>query len=231
MSDEFEALKKEYEDFVYIVSHDLSSPLRHVKQFSELLMNGRAEDASDEELLYIDFLHKALGNLDRMQDALLDLSRINTKANEITTFDCNLILQQISAELDKKYSEKSPRIHIDQLPEIAADREKITNAFYQIMDNSLKFHKNSSPPECRIRCGNQEQDFHFSIQDNGIGIPEQYHEEVLKIFRRLHPNDGFPGIGAGLAITKKIVELHKGKLWITSGPADGTTVHFTIPKT
>ncbi|MGH1350848.1 MAG: sensor histidine kinase [Methyloligellaceae bacterium] len=229
MTTNIEDLRKEYESFAYIVSHDLNAPLRHVKQFSELLMKERKDTATSDELVYMNFLHKALNDLENMQSALLTFSRISTKAGPILTFDCQPMVQHISETVKLNYVDSKPVIHLETLPKITGDQDKLASVFYNIIDNALKFNT-STPKECRISCEEREKDFLFKIEDNGIGIPEGHHTDVFQMFRRLNTSDTYPGTGAGLAFTKKIIEIHNGEVSISSVPDQGTVVQFTLPK-
>ncbi len=121
-------------------------------------------------------------------------------------------------------------IHQEQLPKITGDQDKLSMVFYNVLDNSLKFNNSPDTRECWISCEDQGDDFLFKIRDNGIGIPDGNFDQVFTMFKRLDGGDTYPGIGAGLTFSRKVVELHNGAIWITSELRKGTTVYFTIPK-
>ncbi|MCC7305668.1 MAG: GHKL domain-containing protein [Alphaproteobacteria bacterium] len=221
---------REYEDFAYIVSHDLSAPLRHVKEFTQLLVESRASPASQEEKEYIAYIQKSLERLDRMQQALLAFSRINTRALPFREMDCNQVVSSVLQELQDRIKEHPASIEQGLLPLVMAEPKQIHVLFFNLIDNALKFHEpGTGTRTIHISAMDQNDVWLFEIKDNGIGIEEKYYEEIFRLFRRLH-TDKYPGIGAGLTIARKIVHRHGGEILIESEPGKGTSVFFSLPK-
>lgn len=226
---EAESIAKEYQDFAYIVSHDLNAPLRHVKEFTRLLIGSRPGSLNDQEKEYIQFLEKSLGKLDDMQEALLAFSRLNTRFGVLTKSDCNKLVAEALKDLDPVISQHFPAVECGNLPNLNVEPRQFQMLFYYLIDNALKFHEKGAKRKLHIGVKDQDDSYLFEIRDNGIGIAPEYHEEVFKMFRRLNP-DQYPGIGAGLTLAQKIVHKHGGEILIESEPEKGTSVFFSVLK-
>ncbi|MCB1782647.1 MAG: hypothetical protein KDI13_01500 [Alphaproteobacteria bacterium] len=222
-------VRKEYDDFAYIVSHDLSASLRHIKTFTRLLIAEHQETLSDEEKEYVYFLEQGLHNLEEMQNALLIFSRLNTRAAPLEPCDCNEIARNALKKLSGVIQKTDPIINTADLPTVMADAGQLSTLFYNILENALKFRAEDGPaPEITIDSQKIGSAWQFTITDNGIGIEEAFLGDVFRMFRRLHPNT-YPGIGAGLTICKKIVERHDGKIHLEPAKDKGISVIFTLP--
>ena len=220
---------KEYEDFAYIVSHDLNAPLRHVKEFTRLLIGSR-KNLNEQEKEYVEYLEKSLRKLEDMQHALLMFSRLNTQAGSLKETNFNHALSLALEELEDVINTSFPAFECEDLPTTMAESKQIQLLFYHLIDNALKFHKEDAQKrKVSISATDQGDTWLFEIRDNGIGIEQEYHEEIFRMFRRLAP-DKYPGIGAGLTIAHKIVQRHDGEMIIESEPGEGTSVFFSIPK-
>lgn len=228
--DRSEQLEQEYRDFAYIVSHDLNAPLRHVREFTRLLIEPRQANLSEEEQHYIEFLNKSLKKLEDMQYALLTFSRINTRGENMSDVDCNNIVKDVLEGLEAKIKDYDTSVEYRDLPTLYADPEQIQSLFFNLIDNALKFYwDDNAKRKVIIKATDQGDAWLFEIKDNGIGIDEKYHEDVFKMFRRLEP-EHFAGVGAGLTHAKKIVEKHGGEIMINSGEDQDTSVFFILPK-
>lgn len=225
-----ERIAKEYEDFSYIVSHDLNAPLRHIREFTRLLIAGRKENLTVEEQEYVELLERSLNKLDDMQRALLTFSRLNTRPNPPRDVDCNEVVGDVLRELGDAVSIHGPEIERGKLPVVNVDPKQIHLLFFYLIDNALKFHEEDTlKRRIGINATDQEDLWLFEIKDNGIGIAEDYHDEIFRLFRRLNP-DRYSGIGAGLTIAQKIVHRFGGEMLIESAPGQGTSVFFSIGK-
>jgi signal transduction histidine kinase/ligand-binding sensor domain-containing protein len=219
----------EMEQFVYIASHDLREPLRTTSSFIELLQkqyNGKLDEKADKYLFYIS------QSADRMKlliDDLLDYSKIDGK-KELQQLDCNIILKEVLTDLGRALTEAGAEIKFDNLPVVMGHPTGIKQLFQNLITNGIKFRKKDVSPKIQIRSELKDNVWHFSFQDNGIGIEPQHREKIFVIFQRLHTKKEYEGSGIGLAHCKKIVELHKGNIWVESAPGDGSAFHFTIPK-
>ncbi|MDO9185487.1 MAG: PAS domain S-box protein [Bacteroidia bacterium] len=218
----------ELEQFAYIASHDLQEPLRMVTSYLQLLEN-RYKDKLDQDAK--DFISFAVDGSNRMRSlihSLLEYSRINrVKAFEI--IDVNILLKEVLENLSTAIKENKATININDLPKINGDPILINQLFQNLIQNAIKF-KNTRNPEIDISCKEEKDEYIFSVKDNGIGIQKEYIDKIFIIFKRLHSKEEYPGTGMGLAICKKIVERHGGKIWVESEFGKGSTFYFTIKK-
>lgn len=224
-------ISKEYEDFLYVISHDFSSPIRQVREFTKLLVNDISEgDLSQKNQEHVYFINKSVNRLLDMQTSLLELSRVTTRGSDFEDINTNLIVQNILKTIKKKSSGKNVMILSDELPEAYGDKLQIQSVFEKLISNALKFKKPDT--DCKIIISGYENEnlSTFFIKDNGIGIEKEYRKEVFRIFRRLNAPEKYLGIGAGLTYCKKVIERHQGKIWLDPVTTEGTKVCFSIPK-
>ena len=218
---------KELEDFVYIASHDLQEPLRMVTSFMQLLSikyKDKLDKTADE------YIHFAVEGAKRMYDllnGLLAYSRIHAKGTAFVPVDTNLVMTNILKNFGLKIKERNAIINFDELPVLYADATQMTQLFQNLIENSLKF--TTGTPRIYVSSKPYKDHYTFSVKDEGIGIDSQYFERIFKIFQRLAPEE-YEGTGAGLAICKRIVERHGGKIWVESEIGEGSTFFFTILK-
>jgi PAS domain S-box-containing protein len=220
---------KELEQFAYIASHDLQEPLRMVSSYTQLLEK-RYSDKLDQDAR--EFIHFAVDGANRMQlliNDLLEYSRITTQGKEFKETDTFSILGQAIRNLQMKIENSCAIVTNGELPIIKADELNLVRLFQNLIDNAIKF-KGTENPRVHISCQPDKDYWYFSVKDNGIGIDPKYKERVFQIFQRLSNKSEYPGTGIGLAICKRIVERHGGKIWIESEPGNGTAFLFTIKK-
>ncbi len=225
-SEELEISNKDLAQFVYIASHDLQEPLRMVNSYLQLLEK-RYKDKLDNDA--VDFINYAVDGSNRMKTlilSLLDYSRINN-SQPFEKIDLNELLKEILVSLSKEIKQNNATISIDQLPVIYGDKVLIIQLFENLISNSLKF-RGEKVPEIYITGIKNLKEFLFSFKDNGIGIQKEYVGKLFTVFQRLNSKEHYPGAGIGLAICKKIVEKHGGKIWVESEFGKGTTFYFTI---
>jgi len=217
------------EQFANVASHDLQEPLRAVVGCAELLVQDSAGrlNADDGELL----THIVEGTR-RMQTLIRDLlaySRVGSRGGWLTPTDSNKALALALTNLDTSIRERDAVITHDALPTLVADPTQLSQLLQNLIGNALKFCKERRP-EIHIGAQPREGGWQFSVRDNGIGIEPQYRERIFVIFQRLHTRAEYAGTGIGLAICKRIVERHGGRIWVESEPGHGSTFHFTIPQ-
>jgi light-regulated signal transduction histidine kinase (bacteriophytochrome) len=218
----------ELEQFAYIASHDLQEPLRMVTSYLQLLEK-RYSDKLDKDAK--EFISYAVDGSNRMRSlihSLLDYSRIN-RVKPFEIIDVNLLLKEVLENLSTSIKENNATIKIGDLPKINGDPILINQLFQNLIQNAVKF-RNTRNPEIDISCKEEKDEYLFSVKDNGIGIQKEYIDKIFVIFKRLHSKEEYPGTGMGLAICKKIVERHGGKIWVESDFGKGSTFYFTIKK-
>ena len=218
----------ELSQFAYIASHDLQEPLRMVASFLQLLEK-RYEAVLDPDGRK--FIRFAVDGAKRMQSLihdLLSLSRVQTRARPAASTDCAQIFRDVMDNLQIAVAEVDATITCDTLPVIVADRTQIAQLFQNLIDNALKF-RGAEPARIHVGAVRRKNEWEFSVSDNGIGIDPQFHGRIFGIFQRLHSSGEFSGTGIGLAVCKKIVERHAGRIWLASKAGKGTAFFFTIP--
>jgi light-regulated signal transduction histidine kinase (bacteriophytochrome) len=226
---DLERAREDFEQFAYIVSHDLQEPLRMVSSYLQLLER-RYKDKLDSDAE--DFIHFAVDGAHRMQKLISDLvsySRLNTRANEFAPTDLNAVLERALASAAEAAVDCDARITHESLPTLIADASQVQQLLEQLIDNALKF-RNGGRPTVHIGAEQQAGEWVFFVRDNGIGISPDYSDGIFDIFQRLHGRSAYPGTGMGLAICKRIVERRGGRLWVESTPGSGSTFYFTMPQ-
>ncbi len=218
----------ELEQFAYIASHDLQEPLRMVSSYCQLLQR-RYQDKLDQNAN--DFIGYAVDGAFRMQKLIHDLlayCRVGTKGQPLDKIDCSASVNRALENLQVSIAECDARIRVDKLPVTVADDTELVQLFQNLIGNALKFRK-SEGPQISISSRRKNGDWVFLVKDNGIGIEAAFAERIFDIFQRLHANETYPGTGIGLALCKKIVERHGGRIWVESKPGKGSTFKFTLP--
>ena len=225
---ELKRSNEELQQFAYVASHDLQEPLRMVTSYMQLLQQRYKEqlDADAQE-----FINYAVDGATRMKSLIQDLltySRVETAAREFLVVEVNDVIKTIQRNLRFTLEETGASItHVD-LPKIRADEQQITQLFQNLISNAIKFRSDQTP-HVHLDVKREGRFWQFCVQDNGIGIDQQYYQRIFVIFQRLHNRSKYPGTGIGLAICKKVVERHGGNIWVESTPGQGTTFYFTLP--
>ncbi|MDA1192128.1 MAG: ATP-binding protein [Candidatus Poribacteria bacterium] len=214
--------------FAYIASHDLKEPVRMVSLNCQMLGRRYQDRLDDDGRTMIRFASEGAKRMQQLIDSLLAYSRVDTQGGAFTENDLNVIVNQAIADLGVAIEESGATVTHDDLPTFVADGVQIRQMMQNLIGNAIKF-RGSRLPEVHVSGGRTDDGWHVSVRDNGIGIAEQYYERIFMIFQRLHRREEYPGTGAGLAICKRVVERHGGRIWVESTPGEGSTFHFTIP--
>ena len=226
---DLERSNSELEQFAYVASHDLQEPLRMVSSYTQLLaqrFEGQLDDKAKK------FINYAVDGAVRMQQLINDLlaySRVNTQGKPAEMIDSHSILGDALRNLSAAIEENRAIVMNDDLPVVRADATQLSQLFQNLIGNAIKF-RGVSFPCIRISACDLGSEWCFSVKDNGIGIEAQYADKVFVIFQRLHTRQEYRGTGIGLAICKRIVERHGGRIWFESEPGKGTTFYFALPK-
>jgi len=227
-----EALRRsntELEQLAYVASHDMQEPLRMVASYLQLVAQryqGRLDAEADE------FIGYAVDGAKRMQALINDMlaySRVGTKARPFKPTDCKAVVATVLGQLRIATAESGAEVSTGELPTVMGDATQLLQLFQNLVTNAIKF-RGEAPPRVRIDAEPCDEGWCFSVRDNGIGIAPEYFERIFVLFQRLHGRAQYPGTGIGLAICKKIVERHGGRIWVESAPAEGSVFRFTMPR-
>jgi PAS domain S-box-containing protein len=219
----------ELEQMAYVVSHDLQQPLNVVGRFLDLLAEREARQLSDSGREYLEHAMHGAANLQRMMDAMLRYARVNTKDPQFELVDLNRVRDRVIDTLEADIADLGADVSSDELPLVMADETQMEQLFQNLLSNSLKFHA-GDPPVIRIGLEEESDEWVLSFSDNGIGIDPREADRIFLMFQRLHTQEEFPGTGIGLAVCKKIVDRHHGRIWVDSTPGRGATFLVALPK-
>lgn len=226
---EMDDLRENFQNFVYTLSHDLSGPIRSVVAFSELLVKHCGSQLDDKAKNYLSFIVDSGEKAQAMLAGLLEYSRLETRPAKFEIVDTRSVVNNCISSLGDIIKTKNAHIQIGELPVIKADEAKLYRLFLSLIDNALKFHKQGQTPNISIHAEHEKDKWRFWIEDEGIGINQNLSGEIFNVFRRLHRENEFPGIGMGLSLAKKIVEQHEGEIGVSSIQGDSSAFYFTLP--
>ncbi|MCB9731114.1 MAG: PAS domain S-box protein [Deltaproteobacteria bacterium] len=218
----------ELQQFAYVASHDLQTPLRGIAGFAQFLerdYRGRLDDTADH---YIDRIVASVKRMQTLIGDVLDYSRVDSRARPFEPTDLNEICRDALAILDSSLADSGGEVIVEELPIVRGDRAQLTQLFQNLIGNAIKYH-GKAPPKVEVTSEANDGGWVISVRDNGIGIAPKHHERVFEIFRRLHPQDAYPGTGIGLAVCRRIVHRHGGTIWVESEAGAGSVFSFTLP--
>ncbi len=227
---------KELQDFASVAAHDLQEPLRKIQSFADRLRLKSSSTLDAETVDYLERIQKSSSRMQTLINDLLDYSRVSTKVQPFAPVDLNQILTQVISDLEIRLEKTQGKIECGDLPTLDADPVQMTQLFLNLINNALKFNKPGVPPLVKISSRimkstrNGSEVCEITIADNGIGFDEKYSDRIFTIFQRLHGRQEYEGTGIGLAICRKIVERHEGKIVAKSVLGEGATFITTLPK-
>jgi light-regulated signal transduction histidine kinase (bacteriophytochrome) len=226
------ALQRSNDDlrrFAYVASHDLQEPLRTVSLYLQLIEKRYPDKLDEDGREFIAFAVDGATRMKDLIDALLMYSRIESKPRNFTQVDTQAIVDEVCKLLEASINEAEATLTVDHpLPQIKADEQLMLQLFQNLISNAIKY-RSDRRPEIHIGASRENGHWVFCVRDNGIGIEPQYLDRIFVIFQRLHDRSTYPGTGIGLAVAKRTVELHGGKIWAESEVGKGTTFYFSIP--
>ena len=222
-------INAELESFSYAVSHDLRAPLRAVTGFSNVLVKKAADKLEGDHLRYLNLIINNVDKLNDQIDDLLRLSRLSRQIMHIDQVDLAALSKSVYKELTQSLKGPFPEIKIMELPRLKADFKMMQMMLHQLLDNAVKFSTHNEKSKIEIGWDNNENGNFYYIKDNGIGFEEENAEMLFHLFQKAHSEEEFDGNGVGLAIAKRIINRHNGKIWAESNSGDGATFYFSIP--
>jgi PAS domain S-box-containing protein len=218
----------ELAQFAYVASHDLQEPLRMVASYTELLSSRYHGQLDDRANKYITYIADGASRMQRLIRELLEYARVGTHARPMAPVDLNRVAEGVLRVLKRLAQAADAKILVSPLPTVLGDDVQLGQVLQNLIGNAIKF-RGDRPPRVRVYADRDGHLWRITVEDNGIGIDMKFHDRVFEIFRRLHDRDAYEGTGVGLAVVKRIVERHGGRVWFESVPGNGTSFHFTIP--
>jgi PAS domain S-box-containing protein len=218
----------ELTQFAYVASHDLQEPMRMVASYTELLASRYHEELDERADKYIGHISEGTARMQRLIRELLSYARVGMRAKPMAPVHLDDVISGVLRDLKTRIESVNAEIVVGPLPTVQGDDLQLGQVLQNLVGNAIKFRA-SRPPQVTVSAQRDGRMWKVSVQDNGIGIDMKFHDRVFEIFRRLHDRDAYEGTGVGLAIVKRIVERHGGRVWFESMPGEGACFHFTVP--
>jgi light-regulated signal transduction histidine kinase (bacteriophytochrome) len=219
---------QDLEQFAYVASHDLQEPLRQIAGFVQLLKRDYGAMFEGSATEYFGFIRDAVLRMQQLIQDLLEYSRVGRHGAPSSGVDLEQALNRALKNLAARIDETGAKITVNGLPSVTGNPTLLTQVFQNLIGNSLKF-KSERAVEIEIGARGDGDNWLLWVKDNGIGFEQEYAEKVFHVFQRLHRRDKYAGTGIGLAICRRVIEQHGGKIWAESSPGAGTTFYFTLP--
>jgi PAS domain S-box-containing protein len=227
--EELKRSNSELEQFAYVASHDLQEPLRMVSSYTQLVMRRYGDRLDGDAREFMNYVVDGAARMKQLIEDLLAYSRVGTKGKEFREIELDAALKRAVTNLRASIQESGASVTWDALPRVSADDLQLAQLFQNLIGNALKF-RGPSVPRVHVSASETDDEWEVTVADNGIGIEPPYFERIFMVFQRLHTKGDYPGTGIGLAICKKVVERHGGRIWVQSALGEGSRFHFTLPK-
>lgn len=228
---ELERSNDELSKFAYIASHDLREPLQTIMGYSDLLAKRYQGELDEKGQKFLTYILNSTENMNQLIVDLLMYSRLNTQAQPTEHFPFQKLWEDVTLSLQKSIEDTGATLTLDGMPDTLYGKPtQLHQLFQNLVSNALKFHQPDKAPEIRLSYTETPTHVQFSVRDNGIGIAEKNQEKIFQIFTKLHNKKDYPGTGIGLALCKKVVEQHNGRIWLESVEGEGSTFHFTLAR-
>ena len=225
---DLERSNRDLEQFAYVASHDLQEPLRMVSSYTSLLAEDLGDSLDDDARRYLDFAHDGAVRMQQLVTDLLRYSRVGRADTVRQRVDCDQLVETVTVDLHEAIFAAGATVTHDRLPTVMGVPTELRQLFTNLVGNAVKF-RGDEPVHVHVSAARDGPMWRFSVADNGIGIDPGQAERIFEVFKRLHPRGRYPGTGIGLAICKKVVEHHGGRIWVESQPGAGATFRFTLP--
>jgi PAS domain S-box-containing protein len=227
-NEELERSNLELQQFAYAASHDLQEPLRSIGGFTQLLQRNYQDQINAEADEWIDSIVQSAKRMKTLLDDLMSYTHLDSRSHPFAPVPMNEVVGEVVANLHSSIKDANATVDLGELPSVFGDRTQFVQLFQNLIGNAIKFH-GDEPPHVRIRAEMNDSEWHFVVDDNGIGIDPKHHKTIFDVFRRLHHRSEQPGNGIGLAICRRIVHRHRGQIWVESDPGSGSRFSFTLP--
>ncbi len=227
LNHELNVKNKQIEEFTYIVTHDLKSPLSNINSIAKELQNLSEKGEIKNSESYLKHLTGNSYRMTKLVQSLMEYAEIGS-SELMTEVDCNVIVSEVMEDLSEQIKKSNAKIQVGELPKIIGNEREIRMVFQNIIDNALKFRIEEENPHIIIAVDQRPGHYLFSIQDNGIGIPVEQKGNVFNAFQRLHNQNEYEGSGIGLYGCKRVIDIHRGRIWVESEENKGSTFFFTI---
>jgi PAS domain S-box-containing protein len=228
--DELARSNSELQQFAYVASHDLQEPLRMIGSYTQLLERRYGDKLDADAREFMGFVVDGATRMKQLIEDLLAYSRVGTRGKELRPVQAQAALERALVNLRASIESADAQVTHDALPEVSADDTQLTQLFQNLIGNAIKFRKKDEPIRVHVGAQDAGAEWRFSVSDNGIGIEPQYYERIFMVFQRLHTREEYAGTGIGLAICKKVVDRHRGRIWVESALGKGSTFNFTLSK-
>ena len=226
---ELERSNRELQQFAYVSSHDLQEPLRTITVYAQLVQNRYQGKLDEKGAKYLTYMFNAATRMSSLITDLLAFSRVGSRVEPFQPVEMESVLNDVLTNLKVTIEESGAEITHDPLPQVEGDRGQLTQLLQNLVANGLKYQKKEAAPRVSISVERLDDEWLFGVHDNGIGIDPQFYDRIFIIFQRLHKREEYSGTGMGLAICRKIVERHGGRIWVESRPGEGASFYFSLP--